>query len=75
MKIEDFKANWQWVHRMTVDFVEIVPSDKWEFTPARARRLRHSAELADGLEDVSYRLRLWRPRRDSRPSNTPEAQD
>jgi uncharacterized damage-inducible protein DinB len=47
MKTEDFKANWAWVHRMTVDFVNVVPADKWEFTPAPktfgsfCRQLRH----------------------------------
>jgi uncharacterized damage-inducible protein DinB len=47
MSIEDFKKNWAWVHRMTVDFVIVVPADKWEFTPAPGRfgpfcrQLRH----------------------------------
>jgi hypothetical protein len=37
MKIDDFKRNWAWVHRMTVDFVQAVPDDRWEFTPAPPR--------------------------------------
>jgi len=44
--IDDFKKNWAWVHRMTVDFVNVVPDDKWDFTPGRrlgpfSKQLRH----------------------------------
>jgi uncharacterized damage-inducible protein DinB len=47
MTIEDFKRNWAWVHRMTVDFVQAVPDSRWEYTPAPekfgslARQFRH----------------------------------
>jgi hypothetical protein len=32
-RVEHFKQNWDWVHRMTIDFVDAVPDDKWDFTP------------------------------------------
>ncbi len=47
MEIENFVRNWEWVHRMTVDFVKAVPDDKWEFTldhrrfGSFSRQLRH----------------------------------
>ena len=33
MEIDNFRRYFDWVHRMTVDFVEAVPDDKWDFTP------------------------------------------
>jgi hypothetical protein len=46
MHIESFRQSWEWVHRMTVDFVEAVPEDKWDFTPGDGlgpfcKQLRH----------------------------------
>jgi hypothetical protein len=32
-RIEHFRQNWNWLHRMTLDFVDAVPDEKWEFTP------------------------------------------
>jgi hypothetical protein len=46
-RIDHFKQNWEWVHRMTLDFVDAVPDDKWDFTPSPPRfgpfckQLRH----------------------------------
>jgi hypothetical protein len=31
--LEDFRRYSAWLHRMTVDFVEAVPEQRWEFTP------------------------------------------
>jgi len=66
MDIEAFKGYWAWPHRMTVDFVNVVPEDKWEFTPAErfgpfSRQLRHvvcvrgvyNEALATGKADFS----------------------
>jgi uncharacterized damage-inducible protein DinB len=47
MDLDSFVRNWQWVHRMTLDFVQAVPDERWEFTPDErqfgsfARQLRH----------------------------------
>jgi uncharacterized damage-inducible protein DinB len=46
MQIESFRKNWEWVHRMTVDFVNVVPDDRWEFSPGDGfgpfcKQLRH----------------------------------
>ena len=38
MLLQDFRRYCEAVHRMTVDFVEIVPEDKWEFTPDPPRK-------------------------------------
>jgi uncharacterized damage-inducible protein DinB len=46
MQIESFRKNWEWVHRMTLDFVNVVPDDRWEFSPGEGfgpfcKQLRH----------------------------------
>jgi uncharacterized damage-inducible protein DinB len=46
MQIDSFRKNWEWVHRMTVDFVDVVPDQKWEFSPGEGfgpfcKQLRH----------------------------------
>jgi hypothetical protein len=46
ISVENFKNHLHWVHRMTVDFVEAVPDDKWDYTPGGGlgpfcRQLRH----------------------------------
>lgn len=33
MHVDDFKRRLEFVHRMSVDFIEAVPSDRWEFSP------------------------------------------
>jgi uncharacterized damage-inducible protein DinB len=47
MRIDDFKRNWAWVHRMTIDFMQAVPDGSWRYTPAPekfgslSRQFRH----------------------------------
>jgi hypothetical protein len=31
--IEQFKQSWKFVRSMTFDFIEVVPEDRWDFTP------------------------------------------
>jgi hypothetical protein len=38
MQIDHFRQNWEWVNRMTVDFVDAVPKDRWDFTPDSLRQ-------------------------------------
>jgi uncharacterized damage-inducible protein DinB len=45
MNIESFVKNWQWVHRMTVDFATAVPDERWDFTPDAARFGSFSRQL------------------------------
>ena len=33
MLLDDFRQYSAWLHRMTTDFIEAIPEDKWEFTP------------------------------------------
>ena len=33
MEIDNFRNYFEWLHRMTVDFVDAVPDDKWDFSP------------------------------------------
>ena len=48
MLLEEFRQYATWLHRMTTDFIEAVPDDKWAFTPdsggrfgSFGRQLRH----------------------------------
>ena len=33
MLVDDFRRHAEWLHRMTVDFVEVVPDRSWDFSP------------------------------------------
>jgi hypothetical protein len=60
MEIDNFKRSWEWVHRMTVDFGEAVPDDRWDFSPdppeaTRLRQIPH--RLGDGFAPFSRQLR------------------
>jgi hypothetical protein len=32
-RTEHFRHNFEWLHRMTLDFVDAVPDDRWDYTP------------------------------------------
>ena len=60
MRIHHFRQNWEWVHRMTVDFVDVVPNDKWEFTPDPPRGLGRGSgplRVRDGFAPFCKQLR------------------
>lgn len=60
MRIEDFRQNWEWLHRMTVDFVEVVPDDKWDFTPdppGKIGRAQVPLRIGDGFAPFCKQVR------------------
>jgi hypothetical protein len=60
MLIGPFRRSWEWVHRMTVDFVDAVPNDRWDFTPdppgSRGRE-PSPGRLGDGFGPFCKQLR------------------
>jgi hypothetical protein len=60
MEIETFKGYFGWLHRMTVDFVEAVPDDKWDFSPDPPETTRLKGvplRMGDGFAPFSKQLR------------------
>ena len=61
MQIDDFKRRVEFVHGMTIDFVEAVPGDRWEFSPdpalttaAAADPNRHGVGFAPFCKQVRH---------------------
>jgi hypothetical protein len=32
-RTDHFRQNFEWLHRMTLDFVDAIPDDRWDYTP------------------------------------------
>ena len=65
MLLEEFLQYADWLHRMTTDFIEAVPGDKWEFTPdahgrfgSFARQLRHVVRVRGVYNDALVEQRV-----------------
>ena len=59
--VEDFTRRCEFLYRMTVDFVEAVPNDKWDFTPDPPSEpgrsidpLRHGAGFAPFCKQLRH---------------------
>jgi hypothetical protein len=62
MRVDDFTRRWELMHRMTVDFVEIVPDEKWDFSPdppGRAARAQDPLRHGDGFAPFSKQVSTW----------------
>lgn len=60
MRIENFVQYWEHLHRMTVDFVKVVPDDKWDFSPdppGRIGRAKVPLRIGDGFAPFCKQLR------------------
>jgi hypothetical protein len=60
MEIDNFIRYFEWVHRMTIDFAQAVPDDKWEFTPdppGKPGRAPIPFRAGDGFGPFSKQLR------------------
>lgn len=59
--IEEFKRSWEFIRGMTLDFIECVPADQWEFSPDDEcsplnKQFRHLVWVS-GLYNASLRDR------------------
>lgn len=60
MLIDEFRRYCEHLHRMTVDFVAIVPEDKWDFSPdppGKSGRAPIPHRIGDGLAPFCKQLR------------------
>jgi hypothetical protein len=60
MLLDEFRRYVQHLHRMTVDFVETVPEDRWDYTPdppGKPGRAPDPLRLGVGLAPFSKQLR------------------
>jgi len=62
--LDAFRGYCVWLHRMTTDFMETAPEDRWEFTPESsgtfgsfARQLRHVVRVRGVYNDALVRRR------------------
>jgi uncharacterized damage-inducible protein DinB len=63
--LDDFRRQAEWLHRMTVDFVEAIPEERWDFTPdpggkfgSFARQLRHVVRVRGVYNDALVERRV-----------------
>ena len=60
MLLDDFRGYSQWLHRMTVDFVEAVPEDRWDFSPdppGKPGRAPIAHRIGDGFAPFCKQVR------------------
>jgi hypothetical protein len=60
MQIDNFRRYCEHLYRMTVDFVEVVPADKWDFSPDPPGKLGRAPvplRIGDGFAPFCKQLR------------------
>jgi hypothetical protein len=60
LRSEGFRQSWEWLHRMTVDFVKVVPHEKWDFSPdppGKVGRAQIPRRKGDGFAPFCKQLR------------------
>jgi len=60
MLVDEFRRSCDALHRMTLDFVEVVPEDRWEFSPdppGKSGRAPDPLRVGDGFGPFCKQLR------------------